>query len=86
MNLLDDWGLTLQSDYGKAQRFSLRQILQAVAEDEEARKLIGMAINEAPRVSTIECFTAANIVECGPWNPMDNYEHALNASVEDSEP
>ena len=86
MNLLDDWGIKLETPHGYPSFFPLRQILQAVAEDEEARKLIGTAINEAPRVSTIECFTAANIGECGPWNPMDNYEHALNASVEDSEP
>ena len=61
MNLLDKWGLTLRTEDDYRRWVSLRQILQAVAEDEEALKLIGRAINEAPRVSTIECYPMIGI-------------------------
>ena len=40
MNLLDDWGIVLQSDYGDVRRLPLRDLVNAVLKDEQAGELL----------------------------------------------
>jgi len=71
--MLDGYGLTLEASDGCKYWLSLRQIIQAVAEDEEVRKLIGTAILSAPIPPPKLDFTACNVGPCEPWNSMADY-------------